>query len=94
MGARRPAGIGVGLKRLAAFALGIVADGKVAAQQVDLFPIGMNEWFSGEDAGMETQKPRAAAVPVILIEGTGKNLLLDAVRITGRHSQPADRSRL
>src|SRR5262249_54019672 len=82
--AGRAAGIGSGGKALAALPHRIVADRQVAVDQVDLFPIFMDEGFGREDAGREPQQPRAAAAAPVLVERARQDLLLDAGWIAER----------
>src|SRR4051794_11235841 len=82
--AGRPTRVGAGRKILAALALRIVAHGEVAVQQVDLFPIFVDEGIGGVDPRLEAQQARAAARPGFLVEAAGQDLLLDAGRIAGR----------
>src|SRR6266567_2564023 len=83
-GPGRTAGIGAGRKALAALAFGIVADGQIALDQVDLFPVFVNKGRGGEDLGRETQEARTAAAPALLVERAGEDLLLYPGRIAGR----------
>src|ERR1043165_1876817 len=82
--AGRPARIGAGREILAALALRIVADGEVAVQQIDLFPVFVDERVGGVDPRLEAEQARAAAGPRFLVEAAGQDLLLDAGRIAGR----------
>src|SRR5262245_20931459 len=82
--ARRAARIGRGFERLAALAGGVVADDEVAGHQVDLLPVVVHERRCSVDAGIEAQKPRAAAHLAGLVDVAGQDLLLDAGWIAGR----------
>ena len=50
-GAGRAAGIGAGREAFAALALGIVADGQIAVEEIHLFPIFVHERLGREHAG-------------------------------------------
>src|SRR6516164_5368437 len=80
---RRPAGIGAWREVLAASAFGIVVDGEVARDQIDLFPIFVNKGCGREHSRRKTQQARAAAAPALFVEGTRKNFLLNPVWIAG-----------
>jgi len=68
--------------------LGIVADGEVAGDQVDFFPIFVDERCGRENARRKAQQACAGAAPVFLVERARENLLLDAGRIAGRRLPP------
>src|ERR1700730_11210351 len=86
--ARRPAGIGAVREILAAPALGIVAHRQVTLDQINLFPILMDERFRREHAGRKAQEAGAASASPVLVESAGQNLLLDAGRVAGRRRPP------
>src|SRR5712671_1361539 len=86
--ARRPAGIGAVREILATPALGIVAHRQVTLDQINLFPILMDERFRREYAGRKAQEAGAASASPLLVERAGQNLLLDAGRIAGRRRPP------
>src|ERR1700733_14972663 len=87
-GAGRTAGIGTGPEILAAGAARIVADGEVALDQIDLFPIIVDEGLGRVDARLEAQEPCAAAGLLRLVERAGEALLLDARGIAGPSFPP------
>src|ERR1700742_2124454 len=84
IGARRTAGVGRCGEGFAALAFGIVADGEVTRDQVDLFPVVVNERRGRVDARLEAQQPRTAAHLARLVEVAGEDLLLDAGGIAWR----------
>src|SRR6185503_20944318 len=88
MDAWRPAGIGRRVEAFAALTLGVVADDQVAGDEIDLFPMVVDERRCRVHAGVEAQEPRAAAHLAGLVEIAGKRLLLDARRIA-RRREPA-----
>ena len=75
--------IGGRLERLAALALGVVADREIARQQVDFLPVVVDERCSRVDARLEPQQPRASRLAP-LIDIARQDLLLDAGRIAFR----------
>src|SRR5277367_4398380 len=81
-------GVGVGLERRAALPARVVADGEVAGDEVDLFPVFVDEGLLGVDAGLEAEEPRAAAALRLLVESAGEDLLLDAGGITRQRLPP------
>src|SRR5215470_107633 len=66
----------------------VVADGQVAGDEKDLFPVLVYERLSREYAGRKAQEARARAALVCLIERAGQNLLLDTFRIASRSFPP------
>src|SRR5437773_10889004 len=83
-GAGRAAGVSAGRKAFAAAPLGIVTDGQVAVDQIDLLPVFVDKGGGGKDAGGKAQEPRPAAAALILVERAGEDLLLDPLGIAGR----------
>src|SRR5262249_53559191 len=81
--ARWADGIGPFGEVLAAASVGIVADGQIALEQVDLLPVLVDERRGRVDPGLEAQQPRATAAACLLIETPRQDLLLDAVGIAG-----------
>ena len=81
--ARRAAGIGAGGKTLAAPAFGIVADGQIARNQIDLLPIVVDEGCGREHPRRKPQEPGAAAIAALLVERAGQDLLFDAGGVAG-----------
>src|SRR5215510_13490517 len=57
----RPAGVGRRPERLATLSLGIVADDEVPRDEIDFFPMIVDERCGGVSPGVELQEPRAAA---------------------------------
>lgn len=82
--ARGPARVSVGAKLDAALAVLIAPDNQVARDQVDFFPIIVDEGRGGMGAGIEAKMARSIAAFVVLIQKSGKNLLLDSRRISRR----------
>ena len=80
----RTARIGGRLERLAALALGVVADREIARQQIDFLPVVVDERCGRVDARLEPQQPRAASRLAPLIDIARQDLLLDAGRIAFR----------
>src|SRR5262249_57626592 len=72
---RRAARIGAWSEGLAAASLGVVADGQVALDEINLFPVVMNERRGRKNAGGETQQSRAAASVLRLVETAAQDLL-------------------
>src|SRR5206468_8515708 len=83
-GTRRPAGVGAWRKVFAASAFGVVADGEVARDQINLFPIFMDEGCGREYSRRKPQQAGATAAMAFLVEVARQDLLLDASRIAGR----------
>src|ERR1700730_6648104 len=86
--AGRTAGVGRRFEWLAALALGVIADGEVARDEIDLFPMIVHEGRGGIDAGLEAQQPGATAHLSPLVEIARQDLLHDAGRIA-RGRRPA-----
>jgi hypothetical protein len=84
VGARRPARIGIGEALLAALALLVVADDEIALDDVDFFPVVVNEGLGGERSGVDPQEPRATAALVRLVEIRREHLLEEPGRIARR----------
>src|SRR5579871_3386562 len=81
MNAGRTASVSRRAERLAALALRVVADGKIALEEPHLLPMVMHERRGGEGAGLKAQEPRAASHLAPLVEVAGEDLLLDRRRI-------------
>jgi hypothetical protein len=81
---RRTAGIGWSRETLPAIALRIVADDEIAGEQVNFFPVIMDERRRGVFTRDEAQEARAAAALARLVEIAREDLLLDAGRIARR----------
>src|SRR5215470_20331830 len=79
--AGRSAGISAWHEIFAASAFGIVADGEIARDQINLFPIFVDKGRRREHPGRKTQQTRAAAAPVPLVKRSRQDLLLNASRI-------------
>src|SRR5947207_1840009 len=84
MRAGGPAGVGRREALLAAASLRVVADDEIALRDVDLFPVVVHERLGRERAGLDLEKPRAAAALVRLVEVRGEDLLVEARRIARR----------
>ena len=56
----------------------VVADDQIAREKIDLFPMIVDERRGRVRAGVETQKPRAAAAFLPLVDIAREDLLLDA----------------
>src|SRR5690242_18209586 len=72
MDAGRPARVSGRVERLAAFAVLVVADHEVAADQIDFFPMVVHERRRGVDARREAQEPGATAHLARLVEIAGE----------------------
>src|SRR5437764_14183345 len=71
-GPGRPAGIGAGGEALAALAGGIVADSQIAFDEINLFPINMDERCGRVDPGLEVQSAAAAGALLRLVGASGR----------------------
>src|SRR5437588_10714308 len=76
--AGRAACVGARGKAFAALPRGIVADRQVALDQVDLFPIFVDERLSREHPWRKSQQAGSAAAAALFVEQTRQDLLLDA----------------
>ena len=92
IGPRRPRGIGIRREFRSAFTSLVVADRQIARDEIDLFPVIVDERLGRVDAGRETKQPRTRAALVVLIETAGQDFLLYARRIAGRSFPPVDMS--
>src|SRR5580704_4555944 len=82
-GAGRPAGISARGKAFAALPRGVVADGQVPLDQVDLFPIFVDERLRREHSRRKPQEAGSAAAAAMFLERARQDLLLDARGIAG-----------
>src|SRR5690348_2945112 len=82
--AGRAAGVGARGKALAALTRGVVADRQVALDQIDLFPIFVDERLRREYPRCEPQQAGSAAVAALFVERARQDLLLDAGGIAQR----------
>ena len=89
---RRTAGIGWSRETLPAIALRIVPDDEIAGEQVNFFPMIVDERRRGVFTRDEAQEARTAATLARLVEIAREDLLLDAGRIAGGEAQPSLRS--
>src|SRR5438876_926089 len=80
----RPTRVGRRRERLSAVPGSVVADDKVARNQVDLLPVIVHEGRGRPSARQEAEQPRPAAGLPFFVEIAGENLLLNVGRVTWR----------
>src|SRR5262249_25598672 len=68
--------------------MGITADDEIARHQIHLFPVVVDEWRGGIDAGIKPQQARPAPHLPGFVEIARKNLLLDSRWIADRCVPP------
>src|ERR1700732_5327254 len=76
-GAGRPAGISARGKAFAALPRGVVADRQIPLDQVDLFPIFVDERLRREHSRRKPQEAGSAAAAALFVERARQDLLLD-----------------
>ena len=69
IGPGRATGVGVRLERFPAAPVFVIADGQVAGDQINLFPIVVHEGLCRVDTGVKSQEPGPAAALPIFIQG-------------------------
>src|ERR1700730_1743403 len=82
-GAGRPAGISARGKAFAALPRGVVADRQIPLDQVDLFPIFVDERLRRDPPRRNPQEAGAPAAAPLFVERARQDLLLDARGIAG-----------
>jgi len=69
---------------LPSLALLVVPHHEITLHHVDLLPVVVDEGLGGEGAGLDLEKPRAAAALLHLVEVRGEDLLPEPRRIARR----------
>jgi hypothetical protein len=83
MDAGRTASIGVRPERLHTVALATVADNEAAGNQVNFFPVVMDEGSGGESTWREAQQSSPIAALAGFVEAAREDLLLNPERVAG-----------